>query len=181
MRKIILSVNKTIDGFADHEAVIADNELHDFYAELLNDVDLVLLGRKTYQLLESFWPTAPQDPISTKSMINFANKINSVSKIVFSKTLNEAAWNNTSINTGNVEEEVMKLKNRPGKNISIGGLSFASSLTRLGLIDEYWFVTQPIILGKGKPLFGNLIDRIDLKLIETKTFNSGVVALHYRK
>ncbi len=181
MRKIIFSVNKTLDGFADHEAVIADDELHDFYADLLIEIDLVIFGRKTYQLLESFWPTAAQDPNCTKGMINFANKINSVSKMVFSKTLNDVNWHNTTINRGTLEEEVLKLKNQPGKNISIGGLSVASVLAEAGLIDEYYLVTQPIILGKGKKLFPSLADRIDLELVETKIFKSGVVVLHYSK
>ncbi len=180
-RKIIFAINVTIDGFADHTAVIADDELHDFYTDLLNTVDIVLFGRKTYQLLESFWPIAYEDPGSTKSMLKFADKINSMPKIVFSNTLNEVHWNNTSLVKGNMVEEILKLKNQPGNNLSIGGLSIASHLTKLGLIDEYFFLVQPIILGTGTPLFGNLSDRVDLKLIDTKIFYSGVVAKHYQK
>ncbi|RJP70015.1 MAG: dihydrofolate reductase [Ignavibacteriales bacterium] len=179
MRKIIFSINITLDGFADHEAVIADDELHDFYADLLNDIDLVIFGRKTYQLLESFWPTAAWNPNSTKGMINFADKINSVPKMVFTKTLTQVNWTNTIINRAGLVDEVLKLKNQPGKNISIGGLSIASVLAEAGLTDEYYFVTQPIILGEGKRIFSSLNERINLKLLETRVFQSGVVVLHY--
>lgn len=86
MKKLIFAINVTIDGFADHTAVIADDELHDFYTNLLNDADTLLFGRKTYQLMESYWPQAQNDPQATKSMIEIANKINSLPKIVFSKT-----------------------------------------------------------------------------------------------
>ena len=181
MRKIIFAINVTIDGFADHEAVIADDELHDFYTDLLSTVDIVLFGRKTYELLESLWPIAHQDARSTKSMLRFADKINSIQKIVFSNTLNEVRWNNTSLMKENMIEEILKLKNQQGNNLSIGGLSIESTLTELGLINDYFFVVQPIILGKGKQLFEDLKDRVDLKLIDTKNFSSGVVAKHYQK
>jgi dihydrofolate reductase len=181
MRKIIFSINITIDGFADHTAVIADDELHDFYTNLLNNVDIVLFGRKTYQLMESFWPNVPDDPRSTKSMIEFANKFNSISKKVISNTLNEALWNNTKLVKGNLVDEVLKLKNQEGKSVSIGGLSAASTLVKLDLIDEYWFLIQPIVLGKGKQLFESLNERVNLKLIDTNTLSSGVAVLHYQK
>jgi dihydrofolate reductase len=181
LRKLIFAVNVTIDGFADHTAVIADDELHDFYTNLLSTVDIVLFGRKTYQLLESYWPKAPEDPNATKSMTEFANKINSLPKIVFSKTLDKAGWNNTRLIKGNIIDEVLKLKEQSGKSLSIGGLSIASTFMKHGLIDEYWFLVQPIILGRGKRLFEGITDRISLKLVDEKTFNSGVVVFHYKK
>jgi dihydrofolate reductase len=188
MRKLIFAINVTIDGFADHTAVIADDELHDFYTSLLNDVDTLLFGRKTYQLMESYWPKASEDPQATKSTIEFANKINSLHKIVFSRTLDKANWNNTRLIKENIVEEVKKIKNQSGKNTSIGGLSTASIFLKEGLIDEYWFLVQPIVLGNGRRLFSqrdgspeSLNDRINLKLVEVKKFKSGVVALHYKK
>lgn len=114
MKKLIFAINITIDGFADHTAVIADDEPHDFYTNLLNDADTLLFGRKTYQLMESYWPQAQNDPQATKSMIEFANKINSLPKIVFSKTLHTAEWSNTKIVEENIVEEVQKLKNQYG-------------------------------------------------------------------
>jgi dihydrofolate reductase len=181
MRNVIFAINITVDGFADHTAVIADDELHEFYTDLLDTADVVVLGRKTYELMACFWPHAREDPGSTESMIRFADKFNSVSKVVFSKTLNKVNWNNTTLNKGNMIDEVMKLKEQNGKSISAGSLSIASALAEKQLIDEYWFLVQPIVLGKGKPLFESLNKKFNLKLIDTKNLNSGVVVLHYRK
>ena len=118
-RKLIWAINITIDGFADHTAVIADDELHDFYTDLLSNVDAVLFGRKTYQLLESYWPIAPEDSKGTKSMIKFANTINDILKIVFSKTLNKVFWNNTTLIKEDITDEVLKMKRQPENNLSI--------------------------------------------------------------
>ncbi len=181
MRKIIFSINITIDGFADHTAVIADNELHDFFTDLLDGADMVLLGRKTYEMMASYWPFADQDPKSTKSELKFAEKYNNVSKLVFSKTLKDVKWNNTTLAKSNLIDEVIKLKNQNGKYIFTGSLSIASALAEKKLIDEYLLLIHPIVLGKGKRLFEDLQSRIDLKLIETKTFSSGVVVIHYQK
>jgi dihydrofolate reductase len=181
LRKLIYAINVTIDGFADHTAVIADDELHDFYTNLFNSLDTLLFGRKTYELMKSYWPTAHEDPQATRSMIGFANKINSINKIVFSKTLNEVGWNNTRLIKDNIVEEVSKLKHQPGKNLAVGGISTPSIFLRHGLIDEYWFLVQPIIAGSGRSLFENLNDRINLKLFEIKKFKSGVVVHHYKK
>ena len=181
MRKLIWAINVTIDGFADHTAVVADDELHDFYTELLGNIDIELFGRKTYQLMESYWPVSPEDPAATKSMIRFANKINNIPKIVFSKTLDKVTWNNTRLVKENMTEEVLKLKQQPGNNLSIGGISVASHLMKLGLIDEYWFLVQPIILGIGKHMVEGISDQHSLKLSDTKVFYSGVVVLHYRR
>ena len=179
-RKLIWAINVTIDGFADHTAVIADDELHDFHTDLLGNVDIVLFGRKTYQLMESYWPVAPEDPAATKSMFKFANTINSIPKIVFSKTLQKVAWNNTRLIREKITEEVRKLKQQPGNSLSIGGITITSNFMKLGLIDEYWFLVQPIILGTGKHLVEGIQDQHNLKLADTKVFNSGVVALHYK-
>ena len=181
MRKIIFAINITIDGFADHTAVTADDELHDFYTDLLDTVDVVLLGRKTYELMAGFWPNAREDPRSTESIIKFANKYNSISKVVFSKTLNDVGWNNTALNKGNMVDEVLKIQKQSGKSISAGSLSIASTLIEEELIDEFWFLVHPIFLGKGKPLFENLNRRSNLKLVDTKTLKSGVAVLHYKK
>jgi dihydrofolate reductase len=178
-RKLVFAINVTMDGFADHTAVIADDELHDFHTNLLVSVDTILFGRKTYELLESFWPNADKDPASTKSMIDFANKINPVHKIVFSNTLDQVTWNNTDLIRNNMVEEVIRLKHQRGKHLSIGGISIASELANHKLIDEFWFLVQPIVLGKGKRLWQGLNQKMNLKLLDSKAFNSGVVVLHY--
>lgn len=177
--KTDFSINVSLDGFADHTVAIADDELHGFYTDQLDSIDTILFGRVTYQLFESYWPHAHEDPESTKSIVAFANKINTIPKIVFSKTLQNADWKNTRLVKDNMVEEVSKLKQGTGKNLSVGGLSIAQTFMKLSLIDEYWFLVQPIIVGKGRHLFDGVNDRLDLKLADTKTFHSGVVVLHY--
>ena len=181
MRKVIFAINITINGTADHTESIADDELHDFFTDLLNDIDVILFGRNTYQLMESFWPVAYKDPRSTQSILRFADKINSIQKVVFSKTLTEVSWNNSKLLKGNIRNEVLSLKKQRGKNISVGSLSIASDLTQAGLIDEYWILVHPIFSSSNKRIFKNIKKRINLKLISKKIFDSGVVALHYRK
>ena len=179
MRKLVYAINSTLDGFADHESAVADDELHDFYTGMLQSAGAVLYGRVVYELLASYWPTAADNPSSTRSEIEFANAINRIPKVVFSKTLDKVTWDNTRLVKENAVEEVKKLKGQPGKDLWIGGLSFVSTFVDLGLVDEYWFLIQPVILGRGKPVFKDLHERVPLKLIETKAFKSGVVVLHY--
>lgn len=180
MRKLIFSINVSIDDIADHTvAVAADDELHDFYTNQLDSIDTVLFGRVTYQLFESYWPMAPNDPAATKSEIRFADKINNIKKNVFSRTLQEVHWNNTSLIKDNIIEEVLKMKQQPGKDLSVGGISTAQTFIKHGLIDEYWLLVQPVVWGKGKRLFDNMNERINLKLIGSQIFKSGVVANHY--
>jgi dihydrofolate reductase len=176
-----MSMNVSLDGCADHRVAVADDELHEFALKLLDNVDILLFGRVTYELMESYWPYAPEDPNATDSMIQFAHKINAMPKIVFSKTLEKAEWNNTSLVRNNLVEEVIKLKRESGKALSIGGISVCQELMRNGLIDEYWILVQPIIWGKGRRLFDERTEKIKLKLIDTKTFKSGVVVLDYQQ
>ena len=179
MRKVIFSINITINGYADHTNVIANDELHDFFIDLLNDVDVALFGRKTYQLMESYWPNARYDSGSTDSEKYFADKINSVNKIVYSKTLNSVSWENSELRKKDLIKEVSTLKKQNGKNISIGSLSLASQLLATNLIDEYYFVVHPFVVGNGKQLFETSNIKLELKLKETIKFKSGAVVLHY--
>ena len=181
MAKLILSINMSLDGFADHTifASTADDELHDFYSGLLDITDIVLFGRTTYQLMEGYWPRAHDDPNATKSTLEFADKYNAISKIVFSRTLQKAEWNNTRLSTANMVDEVAILTQRPGRYISLSGINISQQFMKLGLIDEYWLVVHPIIAGAGKRLFDSTNERIDLRLVDTKVFKSGVAALHY--
>lgn len=179
MRKLVMEMNVSLDGFANHEVAIADDELHKFACNELDKIDLLLFGRVTYQLMESYWPIVHEDPQATKSEIEFADKFNALPKIVFSQTLQKADWYNSKIIRTNAVEEIIKLKKMPGKNLSVGGISISQELMKHGLIDEYLILIQPVIWGKGKRLFENLEKRNSLKLVETKTFNSGVVVLRY--
>ncbi len=178
-RKVTFAINVTLDGYADHTVAIADNEMHDFYTNQLDYVDMLLFGRTTYEMMASYWPTAETDPDATVSEKNFAKKFNELPKIVFSQTLQKAEWNNSRIMGGNLVEEVLKLKKQQGKNISAGSISIFQELMRHNLIDEYWLVVQPLIWQQGKRLFDGVYNKINLMLVDTKTFKSGVVVLHY--
>ncbi len=180
MRKLFYECNVSLDGFADHTAGSAvDDELHYFFSGLLDDTGIELFGRVTYQLMESYWPFAHEDPKANSGMLEFADKFNAIPKIVFSKSLEKADWNNTKLINGDAVEEVKKLKQQPGKDISVGGINLASSLMNAGLIDEYLILVHPVIVGNGRRLFEGVHEKRKLDLVETKKFNSGVVVLHY--
>ena len=179
MRKLIAAINMTLDGFCDHTAMIADDEIHQHYNELLSNADTLLYGRITYQLMESYWPTVVKNPTGNKPTDKFAVMIDNISKIVFSRTLKNVDWKNTKLKKEVIKEEVLELKQQAGKNILVGSPSLIVTLMQLDLIDEYQLCVQPIILGNGLPLFKNINDRINLKLLKTKTFDSGSITLYY--
>jgi dihydrofolate reductase len=182
MRKLIAAINITLDGFCDHTAVVADDELHEHYNELLQNAGTLLYGRITYQLMESSWPAIVQNPTGNKPIDEFAVIIDNISKIVFSRTLKNVSWKNTILKREVIKEEILELKqsrNGGSKHILVGSPGLIVTLMQLHLIDEYQLCVQPIILGNGLPLFKNINDRIDLKLLKTKTFGSGSVVLYY--
>jgi len=171
----------TLDGFCDHTAMIADEEIHQHYNELLSNAGTLLYGRITYQLMESYWPTVVKNPTGIKPTDEFAVLIDNISKIVFSRTLKNVDWKNTKLKKEVIKEEVLELKqSRNGsKNILVGSPGLIVALTQLDLIDEYQLSVQPTVLGSGLPLFKNISDRIDLKLLKTKTLGCGAVTLYY--
>ena len=169
----------TVDGFCDHTAVIADEELHQHYNELLLSGDTLLYGRTTYQLMESFWPNLVKNPSGNKPIDDFAVIIDNIHKIVYSRTLKSVEWKNSTLKNEINKEELLELKEREGKNIFVGSPSLIVQLTELGVIDEYQLCIHPIILGSGLPLFKNITQRVDLKLLKTKAFGSGAVVHYY--
>jgi dihydrofolate reductase len=179
MRKLIAAINMTLDGFCDHTAMIADEEIHQHYNELLSNADTLIYGRITYQLMESYWPSVVKNPTGNKPMDEFAVLIDNISKIVFSRTLKNVDWKNTKLKKEVIKEEVLELKQQAGKNILVGSPGLIVALTQLDLIDEYQLGVQPIVLGSGLPLFKNVRDRVNLKLLKTKTFGCGAVTLYY--
>ena len=179
MRKIIAAMNMTLDGFCDHTTMIADDEIHQHYNELLSNAGLLLYGRITYQLMESYWPTLVKTPSGNKPMDDFAVLIDNLPKIVFSRTLRNVDWKNTKLKKEVTSEEVFELKKQPGKNILVGSPSLIAAFTQLGLIDEYQLGVQPTVLGSGLTLFKNIKDSVNLQLLKTKTFGCGVVMLYY--
>jgi dihydrofolate reductase len=163
--------------------MIADEEVHDFFTRLLRNASVILFGRITYQLMVPYWPNVAKTQSETRATNEFARAFDSLDKVVFSTTLKHVEGNNTRIVRANVAEEVLALKQQPGKDISVGSLSIASQLSDLGLIDEYHFLVHPVVAGKGPRLFDTVKpqERLQLDFIGLKTFQSGVVALHYKK
>lgn len=180
MRKLIAAINITIDGFCDHTAGIPDSEIHQHYADLLDNSGVVLYGRKTYQLMQ-FWQDLTRNPSGDKTMDDFARAIDRVPKIVFSHTFtdHDIGWESAKLADRDIQEEVLELKKQPGKDILAGSRSIIIQLMNLNLIDEYQLCVHPVVAGGGLPLFENIDQRTILKLIKTKTFGGGVVTLYY--
>ncbi|MBL7698768.1 MAG: dihydrofolate reductase [Chitinophagaceae bacterium] len=179
MRKVIAGMNMTLDGFCDHTAMIADDEIHEHYNELLRNAGTLIYGRTTYQLMESYWPGVVKNPTGNKSEDDFAVLIDNLSKIVFSRTLKNVEWKNSRVATRPLEEEISAIRQQPGKDILIGSPSLIVAAMNLNLVDEYQFQVHPAIIGSGLRLFKNINDRINLKLLKTKTFTSGAITLYY--
>lgn len=184
MRNVIFAINLTIDGCCDHTKVIGDEEIHEYFTHLMRDVDLLVFGRKTYQLMVPYWPDVVKNHSGqTKAEIEFAEAFDSINKIVFSRSLESAEGKNTRIVRTKPQDEILKLKQQEGNNILLGGVALPSQLIERGLVDEYHFVVHPIVAGEGRRLLEgiSLQERLLLTLVESKTLKSGCVALRYLK
>lgn len=182
MRRIIFQMMISVDGYFEglnkeidwHHV---DEEFNDYAIDLLNSLDLLVFGRVTYDLMASYWPTPhaiQHDPV-------VAEKMNSLNKIVFSKTLSSAEWKNTRLVKENIVEEISNLKQQPGKDIAIFGSSdLCLTLIPANLIDHYRIIVNPVVLGSGKTLFKGIKDKLQLKLIKTRPFLSGNIMLYYQ-
>lgn len=179
MRKVIAAINMTLDGFCDHTAGIADDELHQHYNELLSKAGILLYGRITYQLMESYWPTVVKNPTGNKPIDDFAVLIQNIPKLVFSHTLTNVEWENAKLAKRSIKEEVLDLLQKAGKDIFVGSPSLIVELTKLNLINEYQLCVHPVILGSGLPLFKNINNTSILKLLKTKILGSGAIILYY--
>ncbi len=182
MRKIIVSEMVSVDGFfagpnGEIDWHVVDEEFNRYAIDLLNTLDTILFGRVTYEMFESYWPAAAKDPVTSKSDLKIADKINNINKIVFSKTLEKVEWNNVKLLKEVIPDEIRKLKQQPGKDMVIyGSGSIVSEFAKHGLISEYRLFVAPVTLGKGKSLFK---EKLNLKLIESKQFGNGNVLLRY--
>jgi len=186
MKNVIFSINLSLDGCCDHTKMGGgDDETYEYFSQLMREADTIVIGRITYQLMVPFWPDiAKNNSGNTKAMNDFAQAWGSVDKtIVFSKSLDRVEGKNTRIVRSNLQDEILKLKQEQGKNILLDGVTLSSQLLGHDLIDEYRIVIHPVIVGKGRRLFEDvsLPDRIPLKLVGTKAFKSGCVALRYLK
>lgn len=182
MRKVIYSMGVSLDGFiAGPDGKIdwsaPDEELHRFHNQQTRETGAHLLGRRLYEVM-TYWETAEENPSLPEHELEFARIWKDLPKIVFSKTLEKVEGNARLVRDG-IAEEVAKLKEQPGKDLAVGGAGLASTLIKLGLVDEYRLFVSPVLLGGGTPYFPPLEERIDLELIETQTFGSRVVYLRY--
>jgi len=183
MRKLIFAINITLDGCCDHTTQFADEETHEYWTGVLREADLLVYGRKTYELMVPFWPEVARNQSMTKALNEFARVFDSINRVVFSRTLDSVEDKNTRIVRTDLRDEILKLKQEPGKNILVGGANLPSQLIELGLVDEYLFVVGPILTGEGRRLLEgvSLPEKLQLKLVESKIFKSGCVALRYLK
>jgi dihydrofolate reductase len=183
MRKVIYSPMVSLDGFVEGpnrelDWGVIDEELHTYINQQHSAIDTYLFGRRMYEVM-LYWETADSDRSNPEYVLEFARIWQSISKVVFSKTL-ERVQGNARLVRGNVAEEIARLKEQPGKNMDVGGANLAATLMRLGLIDEYWLYVQPVILGSGTPMFPPLDNPIKLRLVETHPFKCGVFLLRYQ-
>ncbi len=183
MRKLIFAINITLDGCCDHTKQFVDGEKLEYFTQLVREADLQVFGRKTYQLMVPYWPEVLKNQSATKADTEFARAFDSTRKVVFSRSLDSIEDKNTRIIRGNLHDEILKLKREQGKDILVGGIDIPSQLIELGLVDEYRFVIEPVVAGEGRRLFDgvNLPEKLQLKLVESKIFKSGSVALRYLK
>lgn len=187
MRRVIASMNVTLDDFMsgtngelDWHFPLWNEEMAAYAFEELSGADTIILGRVTYQAMASYWPTAASRPGYTRNDIAFANLMNDRAKIVFSTTLKKAAWKNTRVMRGDIAKEITALKQeRGGDMIVYGSGSIVTSLIQSGLVDEYQVWIHPVVIGSGVPFFKDMGSRLDLKLLRTKRFASGVIILYY--
>jgi dihydrofolate reductase len=179
MRKVIVSNLASVDGFFEGpnkelDWHVVDDEFHAYAKEMLRRADVLLFGAATYKLMAAHWPNAPADEI--------AERMNNLPKVVFSKTLKKVEWKNSRLVSTSIPEEVSKLKQQAGTDIIVlGSAKLASFLLQLRLVDEYRVIVNPVLLGKGRPLFADITERIRLKLLATKVLASGVAILSYER
>jgi dihydrofolate reductase len=183
MGRLIYSMSVSLDGFIETPSrsldwARVDEELHSMFNDEAREVSAFLYGRRMYELMVDYWPTAESDPSATPAMLEFAGIWRDKPKIVFSRALTNVEWNSRLVR-GDAVDEVARLKARPGFDMSVGGPTAAAPLIRAGLIDDYRLSVHPVILGAGTPFFPAMEDRLSLRLVETRTFGSGVVYLRY--
>jgi dihydrofolate reductase len=183
MRKLIYAINLTLDGCCDHTKMTPDEADFEYHIRLVQEADLFVYGRKTYQLMGPYWPDIAKNPVGeTKSDVDFAQAFDSKNRVVFSRSLDKADEKTRIVRT-NLKDEILKLKQESGEYILAGGVDIPSQLIELGLVDEFRFLIQPSIAGEGRRLMEgvSLPKKLQLKLVESKVLKSGSVALRYLK
>ena len=183
MRPLRYSINLTLDGCYDHQAMSANADMHRHATETLARADALLFGRTIYEMMEAAWRQPAETGIRpdwmTDWMEPFAHTIHAAKKYVVSSTLDRVDWNNAELLHGELEQAVRRLKQEPGRGLYVAGVQLPLALAELDLIDEYEFIIHPRIAGRGPTLFAGLSRHVDLQLIGRQEFASGAVALKY--
>jgi dihydrofolate reductase len=181
MGLLTFAINLTLDGCHDHRAAIADEELHDYFTQLMDEAGAMLFGRTNYELMEDAWPAVARDENAPRSMREWARKLEAKRKYVVSTSRRDFPWNNTVLVEGDLHEAVKQLKEKTPQGLLVGGPTLAASLERLGLIDEYRLVVHPVLAGHGPTVLQGLERPRRLELVSTKALKSGAMAHHYRR
>jgi dihydrofolate reductase len=187
MRKLVLFMHVSLDGFATDtkgglDWISYDSELQQYADGIVATVGSPIYGRGTYELMAGYWPGVLANPDASESSKAHAQWVDNVTKIVFSRTMKKAAWNNTIVINDNIADEINTLKQQPGKDLVIfGSPGLAHSCMELDLIDEYQLTLNPVLLGSGKPVYQDIKNKTNLKLVKATTLQSGVVGLHYAR
>lgn len=184
-RKLIYSLQMSLDGYIEDASgsigfTHPEPELHAYLNALEATIDTHIYGRRLYGTMNNFWPTAAQDPGAEPEIIEYANIWNTLDKLVFSNTL-KTVGPRTRLATADVETELAALRATPGADISVGGATLAAQFIARDLVDEYWVIVYPVLLGGGKPMFSAMDRRIDLELYDSRTFPAGATVLLYRR
>jgi dihydrofolate reductase len=183
VRKVIYSMFASVDGYIEDSTgslgwVLVDEELHRYVNDQETESDTYLYGRRLYENMAAYWPTAEHDPNKTDYTVEYARIWNAMPKVVFSKTLQHVEHNARLVRE-DIAGEVARLKAQPGKNLALGGPDLAETFFRLGLVDEVQIYIHPVILGGGKSMFRTHERMMNLHLVRTYTFRSGVIHLCY--
>jgi len=178
---LTFAINVTLDGCQDHREMIADDEMLDYFTELMDAAGAMLYGRVSYELMEDAWPAVARDEKAPRAMREWAQKLEAKPKHVVSTTRRDFSWSNTFHVEGDLRDAVIELKEKTPRGLLVGGPTLAAAVERMGLVDEYRIVVHPVIAGHGPTLFHGLEPSRRLELVSTHRLKSGVVAMHYRR
>ena len=184
-RKLIYSLPMSLDGYIEDASgnfafAHPEPDVHAYITDLEAGIDTRIYGRRLYETMNSFWPTAADDPNAEPEILDYARIWNALDKLVFSRTL-KSVGPRTRIATADIATEIAQLKAKPGKDISVGGAQLAAQFIAQDLVDQYWVIIYPVLVGGGKPMFGNIDRPLDLQLFDSRTFPSGVSVMLYRR
>jgi dihydrofolate reductase len=185
MKKLISFMHISLDGFVggpngEMDWIYVDENIFEYAGRMTDAADTALYGRKTYDMMEGYWPTAADSPNATRHTIQHSAWYKKVPKVVISKSLGDKILKNVKVISKNFSQEINALKNGKGQSIAIfGSPSATNALMQENLVDDYWLFVNPVLIGKGIQFFANLKERVNLKLVESHPFKSGVIGLHY--